>query len=80
MGGLAIPFFIGLYGLLALYALVKTPGWWKLSMLAAQKRCLKESQTALPTCPLPAAVPGLTCSLEGSALTRPRRESFGDSQ
>jgi len=35
MGGLAILFFIGLYGLAALYALVKTPGWWRLATLAA---------------------------------------------
>ena len=35
MGGLAILFFIGLYGLVALYALVKTPGCWKLATLAA---------------------------------------------
>lgn len=27
MGGLGILFFVGLYGLLSLYALVKTPGW-----------------------------------------------------
>jgi hypothetical protein len=31
MGGLAILFFIGLYGLVALYALVETPGWWRLA-------------------------------------------------
>jgi hypothetical protein len=35
MGGLAILFFIGLYGLVALYALVMMPGWWKLATLAA---------------------------------------------
>jgi hypothetical protein len=35
MGGLAILFFIGLYGLVALYALIITPGWWRLATLAA---------------------------------------------
>lgn len=35
MGGLGILFVLGLYGLLALYALVKTPGWWRLATLAA---------------------------------------------
>lgn len=35
MGGLGILFFVGLYGLLSLYALVKTPGWWRLATLAA---------------------------------------------
>lgn len=35
MGGLGILFVLGLYGLVALYALVKTPGWWRLATLAA---------------------------------------------
>ena len=35
MGGLGILFVLGLYGLAALYALVKTPGWWRLATLAA---------------------------------------------
>jgi hypothetical protein len=35
MGGLGILFVLGVYRLLALYALVKTPGWWRLATLAA---------------------------------------------
>lgn len=35
MGGLGILFVLGLYGLVALYALAKTPGWWRLATLAA---------------------------------------------
>lgn len=35
MGGLGILFFVGLYALVALYALVKTSGWWRLATLAA---------------------------------------------